>query len=112
MTFLEVRAGAGGTESQDWTRCCACICAGRSEQGYKVELIESNAGEEAGLKSATIQVKGQNAYGWLKTKCGVHRLVRISPDNTARRHQALRLFGSIPLSRRRDIAVNENGLPG
>ena len=79
-TFLEVHAGAGGTESQDWTEMLLRMyMRWADEHRYKVELIESNAGEEAGLKSATIQVKGQNAYGWLKTESGVHRLVRISP---------------------------------
>lgn len=82
-TFLEVHAGAGGTESQDWTEMLLRMyMRWADEQGYKVELIESNAGEEAGLKSATIQIKGQNAYGWLKTESGVHRLVRISPYNS------------------------------
>ena len=70
-TFLEVHAGAGGTESQDWTEMLLRMyMRWADEQGYKVELIESNAGEEAGLKSATIQIKGQNAYGWLKTESG------------------------------------------
>jgi peptide chain release factor 2 len=87
-TFLEVHAGAGGTESQDWTEMLLRMyMRWADEEGYKVELIESNAGEEAGLKSATIQVKGTNAYGYLKTESGVHRLVRISPyDSNARRH--------------------------
>ena len=87
-TFLEVHAGAGGTESQDWAQMLLRMyMRWAEEQGYKVELIESNAGEEAGLKSATIQVRGSNAYGWLKTESGVHRLVRISPyDSNARRH--------------------------
>jgi peptide chain release factor 2 len=87
-TFLEIHAGAGGTESQDWAQMLLRMyMRWADEQGYKVELIESNAGEEAGMKSATIQVKGSNAYGWLKTESGVHRLVRISPyDSNARRH--------------------------
>ena len=79
------------------------------DQGYKVELIESNAGEEAGLKSATIQVKGLNAYGWLKTESGVHRLVRISPyDSNARRHTSFASVWVYPVvDETIDIAVNE-----
>ncbi|MCP1335685.1 peptide chain release factor 2 [Futiania mangrovi] len=86
--YLEVHAGAGGTESQDWASMLLRMYTRWSEQhGYKVELIEETDGEEAGIKSATIQVKGDNAYGWLKTESGVHRLVRISPyDSQARRH--------------------------
>ncbi|MDX5360856.1 MAG: peptide chain release factor 2 [Alphaproteobacteria bacterium] len=86
--YLEVHAGAGGTESQDWASMLLRMYTRWAErQGYKVELIEETDGEEAGIKSATIQVKGDNAYGWLKTESGVHRLVRISPyDSQARRH--------------------------
>ncbi|RMF09341.1 MAG: peptide chain release factor 2 [Alphaproteobacteria bacterium] len=86
--YLEVHAGAGGTESQDWSEMLLRMYVRWAEQhGYKVEYIEEHAGEEAGIKSATIQVKGHNAYGWLKTESGVHRLVRISPfDSNARRH--------------------------
>jgi peptide chain release factor 2 len=87
-SYLEVHAGAGGTESQDWANMLMRMYARWAEQhGYKVEWIEETEGEEAGIKSATIQVKGRNAYGWLKTEGGVHRLVRISPfDANARRH--------------------------
>ena len=86
--FLEVHAGAGGTEAQDWANMLMRMYVRWSEQhGYKVEWLEESAGEEAGLKSATIKVSGENAYGWLKTESGVHRLVRISPyDSSARRH--------------------------
>jgi peptide chain release factor 2 len=86
--YLEVHAGAGGTESQDWASMLLRMYARWSEQhGYKVDYIEETQGEEAGIKSATIEVKGHNAYGWLKTESGVHRLVRISPfDANARRH--------------------------
>jgi peptide chain release factor 2 len=86
--FLEINAGAGGTESQDWTQMLARMYVRWAEaHGYKVEWLEESAGEEAGLKSATIKVIGFNAYGWLKTESGVHRLVRISPyDSAARRH--------------------------
>jgi peptide chain release factor 2 len=86
--FLEVHAGAGGTESQDWTEMLMRMYARWAEQhGYAIEWIEESAGEEAGIKSASVKVKGPNAYGWLKTESGVHRLVRISPfDSAARRH--------------------------
>ena len=87
-TYLEVHAGAGGTESQDWANMLLRMYMRWAEQhGFKVEYIEETEGEEAGIKSATIEVKGRNAYGWLKTENGVHRLVRISPfDSNARRH--------------------------
>lgn len=87
-TYLEVHAGAGGTESQDWAQMLLRMyMRWADEHGYKVELIGSNPGEEAGIKSATLLIKGHNAYGWLKTESGVHRLVRISPfDANARRH--------------------------
>ncbi len=87
-TYLEVHAGAGGTESQDWANMLLRMYMRWAEQhGYKVEMMEETPGEEAGIKSATLQVKGRNAYGWLKTENGVHRLVRISPfDSNARRH--------------------------
>ena len=86
--FLEVHAGAGGTESQDWASMLLRMYVRWAEQnGYKVEVQYESPGEEAGIKSATILVKGENAYGWLKTESGVHRLVRISPfDSNARRH--------------------------
>jgi len=87
-TFLEVHAGSGGTESQDWAEMLMRMYVRWAEQhGYKIEYLEETAGEGAGIKSATIQVKGHNAYGWLKSENGVHRLVRISPfDANARRH--------------------------
>ena len=86
--YLEIHAGAGGTESQDWAAMLLRMYVRWAEQhGYKVEVIEEHRGEEAGIKSATIHVKGHNAFGWLKTESGVHRLVRISPfDSSARRH--------------------------
>jgi peptide chain release factor 2 len=86
--YVEIHAGAGGTEAQDWAEILTRMYARWAEQhGYKVEWIEESAGEEAGLKSATLRVSGDNAYGWLKTESGVHRLVRISPyDSQARRH--------------------------
>jgi peptide chain release factor 2 len=86
--YLEIHAGAGGTESQDWAEMLLRMYTRFAEQnGYKVEVLEYHAGEEAGIKSATLEIKGPNAYGWLKTESGVHRLVRISPfDSQARRH--------------------------
>jgi peptide chain release factor 2 len=86
--YLEVHAGAGGTEAQDWAQMLLRMYVRWAEQhGYKVEWLEESAGEEAGLKSATIEIKGPNAYGWLKSESGIHRLVRISPfDSNARRH--------------------------
>ncbi len=86
--FLEVHAGAGGTESQDWAEMLLRMYMRWAEaHDYKVEYIEESPGEEAGIKSGTIKVSGMNAYGWLKTESGVHRLVRISPyDSAARRH--------------------------
>ncbi len=87
-SYLEVHAGAGGTESQDWANMLLRMYTRWAEQhGYKVDWLEETAGEEAGIKSATVQIKGHNAFGWLKTEGGVHRLVRISPYNlNARRH--------------------------
>ncbi len=87
-SYLEVHAGAGGTESQDWASMLLRMYTRWAEKHrLKVEWIEETEGEAAGIKSATIQVKGRNAYGWLKTEAGVHRLVRISPfDSNARRH--------------------------
>ena len=95
--FLEVNAGAGGTEAQDWalmllrmyTRWC-------DSKSYKVEIIDQSDGEEAGIKSTIIKISGHNAYGWLKTENGVHRLVRISPfDSAGRRHTS---FASVAVS--------------
>ena len=86
--YLEIHAGAGGTESQDWASMLFRMYTRWAEQhDYKLQLIEESEGEAAGLKSATIRVNGDNAYGWLKSEAGVHRLVRISPfDSAARRH--------------------------
>jgi peptide chain release factor 2 len=87
-TYIEIHAGAGGTESQDWAEMLFRMYTRWAERhGYKLQLIEESEGEGAGIKSATLMVKGENAYGWLKTEAGVHRLVRISPfDSNARRH--------------------------
>jgi peptide chain release factor 2 len=97
--FLEVHSGAGGTESQDWTAMLLRMYVRWAERkGFKVEYIEESPGEEAGIKSATIQVTGENAYGWLKTESGVHRLVRISPfDSNARRHTSFASVGVYPV---------------
>jgi peptide chain release factor 2 len=86
--FLEVHAGAGGTESQDWAEMLQRMYTRWAERhGYKVDLVDYHAGEAAGIKSATLLIKGENAYGYAKTESGVHRLVRISPyDSSARRH--------------------------
>ena len=87
-TFLEINSGAGGTESCDWASMLARMYVRWAEKkGYKVELQSESAGEEAGIKSATYKISGQNAYGWMKSESGVHRLVRISPfDSAAKRH--------------------------
>ena len=86
--YIEIHAGAGGTEAQDWAQMLVRMYARWAEtHGYKIEWLEESAGEEAGLKSATFRINGDNAYGWLKTESGVHRLVRISPfDSQSRRH--------------------------
>ena len=93
-TFLEVNAGAGGTESCDWASMLARMYVRWAEKkGYKVELLAETAGEEAGIRSVAYKISGPNAYGWLKSESGVHRLVRISPyDSAARRHTS---FSSI-----------------
>jgi len=86
--YFEVHAGAGGTEAQDWAEMLTRMYVRWAEQhGYKTEWLEESPGEEAGIKSCTIKISGENAYGWMKTESGVHRLVRISPyDSSARRH--------------------------
>lgn len=86
--YLEVHAGAGGTEAQDWAEMLLRMYSRWAEaHGHTVEWLEESAGEETGLKSATVKIIGRNAYGWLKTESGVHRLVRISPyDSSSRRH--------------------------
>lgn len=93
-TYIEINSGAGGTESQDWASMLQRMYQRWAEaRGYKVELIDYNAGEQAGIKNATLLIKGAQAYGWAKTESGVHRLVRISPyDSAARRHTS---FASI-----------------
>ncbi|HEX5508569.1 MAG TPA: peptide chain release factor 2 [Pseudolabrys sp.] len=97
--YLEVHAGAGGTESQDWAGMLMRMYVRWAEQhGYKVEWIEETEGDGAGIKSATVLVKGHNAYGWLKSEYGVHRLVRISPfDANARRHTSFASVNVFPM---------------
>ena len=111
--YLEVHAGAGGTESQDWAEMLLRMYLRWGEQhGYTVEWLEESAGEEAGLKSATIRVNGEDAYGWLKTETGVHRLVRISPyDAAARRHTSFASIGVYPvIDDTIDIVINDKDL--
>jgi peptide chain release factor 2 len=111
--YLEVHAGAGGTEAQDWAEMLLRMYARWAEQhGYKVEWLEESPGEEAGLKSATIKVSGHNAYGWLKTESGVHRLVRISPyDSQARRHTSFASAWVYPvIDDTIDIEINDKDL--
>ena len=94
--IMAIHPGAGGTESQDWAEMLLRMYTRWAEKhGFKVEYLEETQGEEAGIKSATIQISGHNAYGWLKTEAGVHRLVRISPfDSNARRHTS---FSSVQI---------------
>jgi peptide chain release factor 2 len=98
-SYVEVHAGAGGTESQDWANMLLRMYTRWAEQhGYKIEYMEETGGEEAGIKSATVMIKGRNAYGWLKTENGVHRLVRISPfDSNARRHTSFASVNVYPV---------------
>jgi len=97
--YLEVHAGAGGTEAQDWAEMLLRMYARWADaHGCKVEWMEESPGEEAGIKSATLKISGENAYGWLKTESGVHRLVRISPyDSNARRHTSFASAGIFPV---------------
>ncbi len=86
--YVEINAGAGGTEAQDWAEMLLRMYSRWAEaHGYKVTILEASEGEQAGFKSVTMQVSGPNAYGWLKTEAGVHRLVRISPFDAAARRQ-------------------------
>ena len=98
-TFLEVHPGAGGTEAQDWAQMLVRMYTfWANKHNYGVEVLEETAGEEAGLKSAILKIKGKNAYGWLKTESGIHRLVRISPfDSNARRHTSFASVWVYPL---------------
>jgi peptide chain release factor 2 len=112
-TYIEVNAGAGGTESQDWAEMLQRMYTRWAERhGMKVELIDYHAGEQAGIKSATLLVKGENAYGYAKTESGVHRLVRISPyDSNARRHTSFSSVWVYPvIDDDIEIEVNDSDL--
>ena len=109
--YVEIHSGAGGTESQDWAQMLARMYTRWAERkGYKLNVIEAQDGEEAGLKSMTMEVKGPNAYGWMKTESGVHRLVRISPfDSNARRHTSFASIGVFPVvDDTIEIEINES----
>ena len=111
--YIEVNAGAGGTESQDWAEMLQRMYTRWAERhGLKVELVDHHAGEQAGIKSATLLVKGENAYGYAKTESGVHRLVRISPyDSNARRHTSFSSVWVYPvIDDNIDVEVNESDL--
>jgi len=112
-TYLEIHAGAGGTESQDWAEMLLRMYSRWAERkGYKVETVEYQAGEQAGIKSATLLIKGENAYGYAKTESGVHRLVRISPyDSSARRHTSFSSVWVYPvIDDDIEIEINESDL--
>jgi peptide chain release factor 2 len=112
-SYLEIHAGAGGTESQDWAEMLLRMYQRWAERrGFKVELVEHSAGEQAGIKSATLLMKGENAYGYAKTESGVHRLVRISPyDSSARRHTSFSSVWVYPVvDDNIDIDINESDL--
>ncbi|MGZ8342567.1 MAG: peptide chain release factor 2 [Allosphingosinicella sp.] len=112
-TYIEVNAGAGGTESQDWAEMLQRMYTRWAERrGYKVELVDHHSGEQAGIKSATLMIKGENAYGYAKTESGVHRLVRISPyESNARRHTSFSSVWVYPVvDDDIDVEVNEGDL--
>ncbi|MBS0640319.1 MAG: peptide chain release factor 2 [Acetobacteraceae bacterium] len=111
--YIELNSGAGGTEAQDWAEMLMRMYMRWAEQhGYKVQVLEESEGEQAGIKSATLQVSGPNAYGWLKTEAGVHRLVRISPfDSNARRQTSFASVWVYPVvDDNIEIEVNESDL--
>jgi peptide chain release factor 2 len=110
-SYLQINAGAGGTESQDWaSMLMRMYVRWANKSGYKVEVLDEHAGEEAGIKSCTLQINGHNAYGKLKTESGVHRLVRISPyDSNARRHTSFASVWAYPvIDDEIDIQINES----
>ena len=112
-TYLQINAGAGGTESQDWAEMLLRMYARWAERrGFKVETVEYAAGDQAGIKSATLLIKGENAYGYAKTESGVHRLVRISPyDSSARRHTSFSSVWVYPvIDDDIDIEINPSDL--
>ena len=109
--FVELHPGAGGTEAQDWTEMMMRMyMKWASSAGMKVEILETQDGDEAGLKSATLKIKGENAFGWMKTESGVHRLVRISPyDSSARRHTSFASVWVYPeIDDSIEIEINES----
>jgi peptide chain release factor 2 len=111
--FIEVHAGAGGTESQDWAEMLQRMYMRWAEaRGYKVDMVEYQSGDQAGIKSATMQIKGENAYGYAKTESGVHRLVRISPfDSAAKRHTSFSSIWVYPvIDDKIEIDINEGDL--
>ena len=111
--YLEVHAGAGGTESQDWAEMLMRMYVRWAEKrGFKVETVEYQSGEQAGIKSVTLHIKGENAYGYAKTESGVHRLVRISPyDSSARRHTSFSSVWVYPvIDDDIEIEINESDL--
>ncbi len=110
--FLSLNAGAGGTDSQDWTEMLLRMYTRFCERaGFAVRLVDESPGEEAGLKSATLEVKGKNAYGLLKGETGVHRLVRISPfDSAARRHTSFASVTATPIVAEDDLVISEDDL--
>lgn len=112
-TYLEIHAGAGGTESQDWAEMLQRMYTRWAERrGFKVELVDYHAGEQAGIKSATLLIKGENAFGYAKTESGVHRLVRISPyDSSGRRHTSFSSVWVYPvIDDDIEIDINESDL--
>ncbi|CAK0739631.1 Peptide chain release factor 2 [uncultured Gammaproteobacteria bacterium] len=111
--YLEVNSGAGGTEAQDWALMLLRMYLRWAEaHDYKTEWLDETGGEEAGIKSAVVQIKGMRAYGWLKTEAGVHRLVRISPfDSQARRHTSFASVAVTPvIDDRIQIEINDKDL--
>ncbi len=121
-SYLQINAGAGGTESQDWaSMLMRMYMRWANRGGYKVDILDEHVGEEAGIKSCTLQIKGRNAYGKLKTESGVHRLVRISPyDSNARRHTSFASAWAYPVVddtidiqvNESDVKVDTSALPG
>ena len=112
-TFLEIHAGAGGTESQDWAEMLQRMYVRWSERkNYKVSIMQESKGEEAGIKSSTIKISGDFAYGWLKKESGIHRLVRISPfDSNKKRHTSFASVWVYPeIDNKIDININESDL--
>ncbi|MCY3675413.1 MAG: peptide chain release factor 2 [Paracoccaceae bacterium] len=111
--FLEIKAGAGGTESCDWAQMLSRMYERWAQsRGFKIELISQNRDAEAGLRSITFKIKGMNAYGWLKSESGVHRLVRISPfDSASRRHTSFSSVGAFPvIDENIEIEINPSDL--